>query len=112
MLSALPSQASSTCFHCQQCIEKLLKAALLAAGAEIPRIHELVVLSAQLSSRDITWQWDSEGLDALTTGAVASRYPGYAIGGADVVEAMAVTAELRSALLRRLGRLDNTQPGT
>ena len=103
LLAVLPSQASSTCFHCQQCVEKLLKASLLVAGAEIPRIHELVVLSEQLSAVDATWEWDADGLDVLSTGAVASRYPGYAIGASDAAEALAEAAAVRMALLRRLG---------
>lgn len=103
LLSALPSQASSTCFHSQQCVEKLLKASLLAAGAEIPRIHELVVLSEQLGAVDATWEWDPDGLDSLSTAAVASRYPGYAIGASDVAAALADAAAVRRALLLRLG---------
>ena len=86
LLSALQSQAS-----------------LLAAGAEIPRIHELVVLSEQLGAVDATWEWDPDGLDSLSTAAVASRYPGYAIGASDVAAALADAAAVRRALLLRLG---------
>ena len=78
LLSALQSQAS-----------------LLAAGAEIPRIHELVVLSEQLGAVDATWEWDPDGLDSLSTAAVASRYPGYAIGASDVAAALADAAAVR-----------------
>jgi HEPN domain-containing protein len=46
MLHGHENQAATTCFHCQQCAEKLLKAALLAEGVDIPKIHELIVLSA------------------------------------------------------------------
>jgi HEPN domain-containing protein len=84
LLSPLPTQASTTCFHCQQCIEKLLKAALLSHGAEIPKIHDLGSLSLRLSQVDSSWQWDPDVLELLTTAAVASRYPGYAVGAAEV----------------------------
>lgn len=103
LLHGHKNQAATTCFHCQQCAEKLLKAALLAEGVDIPKIHELIVLSALLSEADRSWHWDDQLLDALTTGAVASRYPGYAMTREDADQAIAATAELRHALLQQLG---------
>lgn len=102
-LSVQPGQSATTCFHCQQCAEKLFKAALLAAGADIPRIHELNVLSDQLMQRDPAWQWDRNDLDNLTIGAVAMRYPGYEVNAEEAQEMLAAVAELRDALLLRLG---------
>ena len=52
LLHGHENQAATTCFHCQQCAEKLFKAALLAAGVAIPKIHELDVLSDLLSEAD------------------------------------------------------------
>ncbi|MDQ2831011.1 MAG: HEPN domain-containing protein [Chloroflexota bacterium] len=37
-----------TCFHAQQCVEKMLKAALIAHGKGYPRIHNIVELLALL----------------------------------------------------------------
>jgi len=84
-------------------LKNLLKAALLAEGVDIPKIHELIVLSALLSEADPSWHWDDQVLDALTTGAVASRYPGYAMTREDADQAIAATAELRHALLQQRG---------
>jgi HEPN domain-containing protein len=106
LLRGYENQAATTCFHCQQCAEKLLKAALLAAGVGIPKIHELVVLSELLTEADPSWHWDAKVLDALTTGAVASRYPGYEMTRADADQAIAATAELRHALLQQRGLAD------
>lgn len=103
LLSVRATQASTTCFHCQQCAEKPLKAALLAAGCDIPKIHELEVLSDLLTHLDPDWEWDRDDLDDLTTGAVTSRYPGYEMTPEDVAATMAATAQLRQALLLRLG---------
>ena len=36
-------------FHCQQCVEKSLKAMLALHGNEIPRIHDLVTLHTRAS---------------------------------------------------------------
>ncbi len=38
----------AVCFHCQQCIEKLLKGTLIHRRAAAPRIHDLVELSRLL----------------------------------------------------------------
>lgn len=106
LLHGHEKQAATTCFHCQQCAEKLFKAALLAAGVAIPKIHELDVLSDLLSEADPSWNWDGNVLDALTTGAVASRYPGYAMTPEDADQAIAATAALRHALLQQRGLVD------
>jgi HEPN domain-containing protein len=63
------------CFHCQQAIEKLLKAWLLWRGAQAPRTHDLALLFEQcaglgagfLDHRD-AWEW-------VTGFAVTIRYP-------------------------------------
>lgn len=34
----------SVCFHCQQCVEKYLKARLEEAGANVPKTHDLIKL--------------------------------------------------------------------
>jgi HEPN domain-containing protein len=108
LLVSHQTQAAATCFHCQQCAEKLLKSALLAAGHAIPKVHDLSLLSSLLSERAPHWTWDSDALEDLTSGAVASCYPGYAIDSNDAAESILQAGELRLALLRRLG-LDPTK---
>jgi HEPN domain-containing protein len=102
LLIKSPSQAATTCFHCQQCAEKLFKAALLARGGDVPKTHDLTVLSSRLSELDADWHWDVGVLEDLSTGAVASRYPGYTIDADDAAESIHMACELRSALLQRL----------
>jgi HEPN domain-containing protein len=102
LLISSPSQAATTCFHCQQSAEKLLKAALLARGGAIPKTHDLKLLSSLLRDLDPEWTWNPDDLDDLSTGAVASRYPGYTIDAQDAANSMGVATELRSALLKRM----------
>ena len=82
---------------------KLLKAALLAEASTVPKVHDLSLLSSLLSSCDPNWSWDPEALDDLTSGAVASRYPGYSLSSEDATESLAIARALRHALLKRLG---------
>ena len=64
----------AACFHAQQCVEKLMKAVLIAGDADAPKIHDLVTLSRLV--RDLRgWTWDEGELDDLSRGAVTLRYP-------------------------------------
>lgn len=61
-------------FHAQQCIEKCFKAVIEAAGKPVPRIHDLVRLSALVAEiREIPA--DETILIELSTVYLDSRYP-------------------------------------
>lgn len=64
----------AACFHAQQAVEKLLKAFLLAQGAEAPRTHNLVRLLLLCQQHDPTFAQLAEVGDALTPYAVELRY--------------------------------------
>jgi HEPN domain-containing protein len=38
------------CFHCQQAVEKYLKAFLKELGVAVPRIHDLLIAAQRWSS--------------------------------------------------------------
>ncbi len=76
VIAAAPHlSARSACWHAQQAAEKALKAALSAAGQDVPRTHNLVALRAQLKT-DVANALDITELAELTAWAVESRYPG------------------------------------
>jgi HEPN domain-containing protein len=64
------------CFHCQQCIEKYLKAFLVQNNVEPPEIHDLQRLKNLCVKLDENFNQVSEGLDVLNAYAVDFRYPG------------------------------------
>lgn len=69
-----PTEA--VCFHCQQYVEKLLKAFLTLKGIEAPKTHDLrrlVQLASPFESNLAELAGDS---DDLTVHGVQSRYPG------------------------------------
>ena len=69
-----PPVVSTACFHSQQAIEKVLKAALVFDGVEFPYVHDLRRLSRLLPPG---WpSIDDLGLQQLTSWAANSRYPG------------------------------------
>lgn len=55
----------TVCFHAQQCVEKYLKALLVACGMESPKTHDLGQLVALLPRR-LRPSLDNEEQDRLT----------------------------------------------
>lgn len=63
------------CFHCQQAVEKFLKAFLLSNGWELIKTHNLDILLKESSAIDADFsKIDVKHLDDY---AVRSRYPEY-----------------------------------
>jgi len=69
-----PTEA--VCFHCQQYVEKLLKAFLTLKGVEAPKTHDLRRLIQLASPFETKLAELAEESDALTVHGVQSRYPG------------------------------------
>lgn len=68
--------AETVCFHCQQFVEKLLKALLTQHSIEVPKTHDLrrLIILAKSLAPDLS-QF-SDVLDKLTVHGVETRYPG------------------------------------
>jgi HEPN domain-containing protein len=95
--------AGIVCFHCQQAVEKMLKAALLASGSEPPRTHDLGFLLEMLEAIRPIPVGLNAACAALADYGVAPRYPGWEpeAGAADPDEALAA-ARLGVDLIRPL----------
>jgi len=65
------------CFHCQQAVEKLLKAFLIFHNKEISKTHDIADLIVRCMEIDKEFDefFDKE-IDSLTLYAVEMRYPG------------------------------------
>ena len=63
-------------YLCQQGVEKLLKAALVARRITPPFTHDLERLSGMLTAAEPGWDADAEELRWLSRGATVYRYPG------------------------------------
>ena len=75
LLSSGDCPADAVCFHCQQFVEKLLKAILTRYQVEAPRIHDLrrLIQLAKPYAPQLLELADSS--DALTIHGVETRYP-------------------------------------
>lgn len=93
------------CFHCHQCIEKYLKALLIAHGEAAPRTHDLVLLNERLEAHDAPVGGLYASLETLNPYAVLTRYPGSTASIEDARAALQAAQSLR-ADLKRLWELD------
>jgi HEPN domain-containing protein len=88
----------AVCFHAEQCVEKYLKALLIARGVTPPKVHDLVVLDHLLSPICPDWRWAAEELRLLTRAAVVFRYPGESAGREEATAALDVCTRMREQL--------------
>jgi HEPN domain-containing protein len=73
----------AVCFHCQQCVEKLMKGLLIHLGVTPPKTHMLLVLDELLGTACTEWSWPADELRFLSRAA----------------EAMAIAKRMRVCLL-------------
>lgn len=66
----------SACFHAQQCVEKYLKAVLIARQIPVEKVHDLEVLLDRCLGVHPLWEPMRDDLQLLTQYAVQFRYPG------------------------------------
>lgn len=66
----------TVCYHCQQCVEKYLKALLIYRSVDFPRTHDIVVLFNMLKNPDSS-KLDIGVIQPLNRYSIEARYPGY-----------------------------------
>jgi len=90
-------------FHCQQCIEKYLKALLVSHKVEFPKQHDLEELLVLLLQKDPLLSSLRKNLRELTPFAVVFRYPGDEITRSELKKAISDMKTARAVLRKRLG---------
>jgi len=92
----------ATCFHCQQSVEKFLKAYLVMKKIDIGKTHNLEFLSELCKKQDI----DFGNIDVgnLSFYAVAVRYPDefYTPSVQEAKECFEIASAVRDFILRKL----------
>jgi HEPN domain-containing protein len=97
----------TVCFHAQQCVEKYLKAFLVALEKPFPKIHDIESLIS-LMPKDIHIGLTVEEQRRLTEYATVLRYPGpyEAISLSEAKQAV----KLAQRIQRKIRRLLETKP--
>lgn len=95
-------------YHCQQCAEKYLKAALLRHGVEFQRTHDLVVLFNLLQKAE-SLPIRIEDVQPLNRYAIEARYPGdwEPIDESEARNAFEMVKRLRDAMKKKLADVLN-----
>jgi len=93
----------TACFHCQQAVEKYLKAVLALAGLTIPRTHDLEEIYNHCLSVAPGLSVDTMELATLTPYAVQLRYDAeFWPDQTTAQQAFEITDRIRAAVLRQL----------
>ena len=98
-----PPLHDQVCFHCQQTVEKYLKALLQEHGLPIPKTHDLTLLVSLVVSADKTCRELRCGTKTMTRFAVEYRYPGFAASATQARAAFTKAAFFRERIRKRLG---------
>jgi len=91
------------CFHCQQCVEKYLKARLEEAGRHVPKTHDCEALLNDLLSLEPLWAPWKGTLARLSDYAVRLRYPGFSATKAEAKRAVKDCRGIRKEVRLSLG---------
>ncbi|OGO40538.1 MAG: hypothetical protein A2Z03_01085 [Chloroflexi bacterium RBG_16_56_8] len=94
---------NAVCFHCQQCVEKYLKAIMARHGIEPPRIHSLLNLNKSCVSIDSSFLLIADLLERLDPYSVETRYPGHPLELEDAREALDAMKQARQFIRAKLG---------
>ena len=86
------------CYHCQQCVEKYLKAILVEKDVEFEKIHDLEALMYLCKDYLSVARNRVEDLIWLTQFSVRVRYPGFGATKRDMKKALLVAKRLRLLL--------------
>jgi len=73
-------------FHCQQAVEKMLKAYLVSRSIEFEKVHDLGYLLDHCMAGDARFDSLRDSVEPLTVYAIAFRYPGPADPSREDVE--------------------------
>jgi HEPN domain-containing protein len=86
-------------FHCQQCIEKYLKAFLVLKKIDFPKTHDLIDLLELAVQKDPLLDVFRDDLRVLNPFSVQFRYPGESSTPDDAKMALRSMRRVRSALI-------------
>lgn len=92
----------AVCFHAQQCVEKLMKAVLIANGVTPPRTHDLAELNRLITEIKGDWASNLAEVRFLSRAAVEFRYPGESAGRDEAARSFEIADRLRARLREAL----------
>jgi HEPN domain-containing protein len=107
LMANQPIIVRGAAFHCQQAVEKMAKAVLVAMGADVPKIHDVYELSWLVQDHDIEIGQAIRELANVTTWATVVRYPDVEANIAPSANDIRFAFERLTQLRRRIGALNS-----
>ncbi len=103
LIAVTPAITDTAAFHCQQAVEKYLKAYLFSQGIDFERTHDLHALVLLCSDRDASFLSMRDRAATLTPYAVRFRYPGPVDPTVEAVQAaIAIVNEIAAFVRARV----------
>jgi len=101
-----PPPHEIVCFHCQQFVEKYLKAFLVSKGQEPPYIHDLVKLTSLCEAENPLFSEIKHKCVILTEYGVQPRYPSnMQINQDDMNRALRFSTDIMAFMLEKVPEL-------
>lgn len=93
------------CFHCQQFVEKGLKAFLVSNNIEFERVHDLRYLVKLCTDIDNNFNWVYEVARKLSPYAIEVRYPDefYIPSIEEAKECFEIASKVKEFIFKKLG---------
>lgn len=97
----MPEYYDTVAFHCQQAVEKYIKAALISVEIDFKKTHDLPYLLELLSRKATVQKETFQKSIILNNFSVEIRYPNRIIklSNEELMEAIAIADEFRSLIL-------------
>jgi HEPN domain-containing protein len=95
-------EIDTTCFHCQQCAEKYVKAFLTEKDIDFPRNHDLIRLLELCLTVDAGFEKIRNQLRRLENYGVVIRYPGMTVPLEMAHEAFENAMQVRKFVRKKL----------
>jgi HEPN domain-containing protein len=94
--------SNAACFHCQQAVEKFLKAFLIANGQDIIKTHNIEFLLSECKELDDAFS--SIDPKNLSDYGVDVRYPGdmYVPDNEEVISSKAIALQVKNLVMSRI----------
>jgi HEPN domain-containing protein len=94
------------CYHCQQFVEKYLKAFLVSKGQEPPYIHDLAKLASLCETENPNFMQIKQKCIILTEYGVQPRYPGnMQLNEEDMKRALHFATDIKTFMLEKMPEL-------
>jgi len=107
-----PELTQSAAFHCQQSIEKALKAIIEDKAKKVPRIHDLEKLYGIIEENGINLVFDADILDQVNDVYIEIRYPsdlGLVPDGIPKVETIRTFYDLSEMIYKQVNEILNNK---